>query len=415
MKIAVIGSGGREHAIAWKLSTHTNPDDIWVIPGNGGTKNNVPLNMSDFKEVKRFCLQRGIELVVVGPEQPLVDGIVNYFQDTDVKVFGPDKKAARLEGSKIWAKQFMQKYDVATANFWLFKNESETRDFIASMNGDLVIKYDGLAAGKGVFVCSSIAEAHRALDEIKRSYGSTARFLIERKLKGQEISIIGITDGQHIKMLLPSQDHKPIYNGDRGPNTGGMGAYSPVPFCDDALMNAIIKKAVEPTLEGIRAEKLNFRGVIYFGLMITEDGPKVLEYNVRLGDPETEVIFPALKSELLQLVLSSFNGTLKDFPIEFNAGYYVDVVLASGGYPGSYEKDYQITGFDKLNSDTMVFHAGTRKVENKIVTAGGRVLNIVTRGNDLESAIDNAYSECKKIHFEKMYYRTDIGMKGLSR
>ena len=413
MKIAVIGSGGREHAIAWKLSQSKSVEDVYVIPGNGGTENNIALNPNDFKAVETFCRDKRIDLIFVGPEDPLANGIVDYFRDKGIKIFGPCKGAAQLEGSKIRAKRFMKKYGVATADFWMEEEGDDIEKIIQNYNGDIVIKYDGLAAGKGVFVCSSVKEAMDALNEIKKRYGESASFIVEQKISGQELSIIGFTDGRDIKLLLPSQDHKPAYDGDKGPNTGGMGAYCPVPFCNHTILEDIQKKIVDPTLKGIQAEQLDYKGVIYFGIMMAQTGPMLLEYNVRFGDPETEVILPALKSDLPELVLSCLEGTLSSFEMEFHEGYFVDVVLASGGYPGSYEKNKIIKGLDALPADVLVFHAGTKKDNGKILTSGGRVLNVVGQGNDLKSAIEKAYANLEKIAFDHMFYRKDIGKKGI--
>ena len=413
MKIAVIGSGGREHAIAWKLSQSKSVEDVYVIPGNGGTENNIALNPNDFKAVETFCRDKRIDLIFVGPEDPLANGIVDYFRDKGIKIFGPCKGAAQLEGSKIRAKRFMKKYGVATADFWMEEEGDDIEKIIQNYNGDIVIKYDGLAAGKGVFVCSSVKEAMDALNEIKKRYGESASFIVEQKISGQELSIIGFTDGRDIKLLLPSQDHKPAYDGDKGPNTGGMGAYCPVPFCNHTILEDIQKKIVAPTLKGIQAEQLDYKGVIYFGIMMAQTGPMLLEYNVRFGDPETEVILPALKSDLPELVLSCLEGTLSSFEMEFHEGYFVDVVLASGGYPGSYEKNKIIKGLDALPADVLVFHAGTKKDNGKILTSGGRVLNVVGQGNDLKSAIEKAYANLEKIAFDHMFYRKDIGKKGI--
>ena len=413
MKIAVLGSGGREHAIAWKLAQVNPPEDIFVIPGNGGTRKNVDIKPTEMEELKYFCLESKVELLIVGPEDPLAAGIVDYFQDTPIKVFGPDQKAAALEASKIHAKRFMKKHGVATGDFWLLEDGDDIEAVIEQLSGHVVIKYDGLAAGKGVFVCSSITKAEQALEEIKNRYGETAPFLIEEKLSGWELSVIAFTDGQSIKMLLPSQDHKPVYEGDKGPNTGGMGAYCPVPACTSELMERIQNEIVEPTLRGIRNEQLNYKGVIYFGLMITAEGPRLLEYNVRFGDPETEVILPSLKSNLLDLILACLNGTLDQCLVEFHPGFFVDVVLASGGYPGSYATGKPIIGLDRINPNTLIFHAGTKYVDGQLLSSGGRVLNVVGHGNDLNTAIEGVYSEVQKIHFENMYYRKDIGRKGL--
>lgn len=413
MKIAVLGSGGREHALAWKLAQSVGRENIFCLPGNGGTWNNVSIAPNDFQAVETFCLENDIELIVVGPEDPLANGVVDFFKNKKIRVFGPDRRAAQLESSKIFAKKFMKKYGVATADFWMLEDGDDIEQVIDQLGGQLVIKYDGLAAGKGVFVCNSAQEAYEALQELKRRYGDTAPFFIEQKFSGQELSVIGITDGRHFKLLLPSQDHKPAFDGDRGPNTGGMGAYCPVPFCTDQILQQVQEQIVQPTLQGLQQEQLDYHGVIYFGLMITEQGPKLLEYNVRFGDPETEVILPALKSDLLELIEASLDETLETVELTFNDGYFVDVVLASGGYPGSYEKGKLITGLEELPDDVLVFHAGTRKEDGKLLTAGGRVLNVVAHDATLAGAIERAYNAVQKIHFENMFYRKDIAQKGL--
>jgi len=415
MNIAVMGSGGREHTIAWKLSQDSNVDKVYTIPGNGGTDNNVSLDINNFEAIKIFCTENGIELLFVGPEAPLAAGIVDYFEDTGIKVFGPDKEAAKLEGSKIYAKNFMTKYNVKTAEFEIFENDKNPDELIRKLNGNLVVKYDGLAAGKGVFVCSSVEEAHESIKSLKTKYGNNVRYIVEQKLTGQEISIIGFTDGKSIKLLLPSQDHKPAYDGDKGPNTGGMGAFCPVPFCDENLIQKIYNNAVNPTLNGIRNENLNYRGVIYFGLMVDNNDPYVLEYNVRLGDPETEVILPALKSSLLELILACYDDSLDSVDIAFNDGYFVDVVLASGGYPGAYEKQFEIDGLEDVDTDCLVFHAGTKRDGSNVYTYGGRVINVVCQADDLQSAINKVYENVKKISFKNCFYRNDIGSKGISR
>ncbi|NOX87509.1 MAG: phosphoribosylamine--glycine ligase [Calditrichaeota bacterium] len=414
MRIAVIGSGGREHAIAWKLAQSIDKNKIFCLPGNGGTWNNVPVKADDFAGIEKFCNQNKVELIVVGPEVPLAKGIADYFAESDIRVFGPSKDAARLESSKIWAKKFMKKYGVATADFWMLEDGDDIEQVIDETDGNVVVKYDGLAAGKGVFVCGNRQEAYDALEELKNRYGETAPFFIEQKFSGQELSIIGFTDGKNFRLLQPSQDHKPAFDGDKGPNTGGMGAYCPVPVCNEDLLKQIQEAIVLPTLRGIQNEQLNYHGVIYFGLMLTEEGPKLLEYNVRFGDPETEVILPALKTDLLTLIRASLDETLDRVAVEFNDGYFVDVVLASGGYPGSYEKGKVITGLDDVSEDTLLFHAGTEREGNRIVTSGGRVLNVVARADTLAEAIDKAYREAAKISFENMYYRKDIGKKGLT-
>ncbi|MBC8313533.1 MAG: phosphoribosylamine--glycine ligase [Candidatus Cloacimonetes bacterium] len=411
MKIAVIGSGGREHAVAWKLSQSKLMEKVFVLPGNGGTKNNVPTDISNFEEILHFCRNNTIELLFVGPEDPLANGIVDYFEDTPVMVFGPEKRAALLESSKIWSKKFMQKYGVATADFWEFKNTVTSFKKIDKLNGNCVIKYDGLAAGKGVFVCSNKREAKDAVAEIIEKYGKNSPFLIEEKLIGKELSLLAFTDGKDYQLLLPSQDHKQLLDGDKGPNTGGMGAFCPVPFYDEILQKQIEKEIIIPTMQGISNEKFNYKGVIYFGVMITENGPKLLEYNVRLGDPETEVVLPSLKSDFAELILACFDGSLKNYQMEFYAEFFVDVVLASGGYPHQYEKKYEINGFQNVAESTLLFHAGTKKVDGKILTNGGRVLNVVSKGKTLQKAIENVYAECDKIKFKDLYFRKDIGKR----
>ncbi|RKY56485.1 MAG: phosphoribosylamine--glycine ligase [Candidatus Neomarinimicrobiota bacterium] len=414
MNIAVIGSGGREHALAWKLQQSELAEKIFVLPGNGGTSNNVALDGSDTDALKVFCKENDIALIVVGPEVPLANGIVNAFADTDILVFGPDQAAAQLEGSKIFSKKFMKKYDVATADFQVFTAKNDPADLIKKMKGELVVKFDGLAAGKGVYVCTSEEEAFSAIEDIKIKYGDDAGYLIESKLKGQELSIIGVTDGININCLLPSQDHKAAYDGDKGPNTGGMGAYCPAPLGTEEILNKIDETIILPTLNGIEAEGFNYKGVIYFGIMLDGNVPKLLEYNVRFGDPETEVILPALKSDLLKLILASFDGSLGEMELEFYDDYFVDVVLTSGGYPGPYEKGKEISGLNDLDKTTLCFHAGTKKENNKVLTSGGRVLNIVCKDKDLKKAVDNCYDEIKKISFDGMTYRTDIAHKALT-
>jgi len=400
------------------LAQSKSAEKVFILPGNGGTENNIPINVNDFAGIKKFCESEDIELIFVGPEDPLANGIVDYFVDTDIMVFGPDKEAAQLEGSKVFAKKFMRKYGVTTADYQEFGGIQNDccqqltifpQDTIAKMNGHCVIKFDGLAAGKGVFVCSSVAEAEEAVDEIKKTYGEDAHFLIEEKLIGSELSILAFTDGTDYQILLPSQDHKQLLDGDKGPNTGGMGAFCPVPFYTDELKKQIEEKAIMPTINGLKEENFNFKGVIYLGLMITEKGPKVLEYNVRLGDPETEVVLPALNSDLTELVLSCFDGSLRDLEIEFNDGYFVDVVLASGGYPKAYKKGIEICGLEEPKE--LIFHAGTKKENSKLLTSGGRVLNIVACGTTLAKAIDNAYKKVKSVYFDDMYFRKDIGKR----
>ncbi|BFN37608.1 phosphoribosylamine--glycine ligase [Fidelibacter multiformis] len=410
-KIAILGSGGREHALAWKLGLDMGEENIFVIPGNGGTPNNHPLDPMDFKALKSFCESKGINWLVVGPEDPLAQGICDTFAGSAVKVFGPSKAAAQLEASKIYSKRFMKKYGVATARCLYSSEAGDPQDFIRSLNGQVVVKYDGLAAGKGVTVCESEPEALEAISDLKTKYGKDVPFLLEERLRGREMSVIGITDGKTIRLLLPSQDHKQAYEGDKGPNTGGMGAYCPVPWYTPAMAKAVQNHVIEPTMKGIREEGFGYRGVIYFGIMMTEEGPKVLEYNVRFGDPETEVILPALKSSLAELIEGALSGNLDSVHPQFYPETFLDVVLASGGYPGSYQKGYEITGVEGLTAGTLLFHAGTRQEKGKLLTNGGRVLNVVVRGKNLEEAIRKVYPETDKIHFQDKYLRRDIGRR----
>ena len=410
-KTAIIGSGGREHALAWKFAQTLSWENVFTIPGNGGIPNSHSVNVNDFEEVERFCMYNSIDMIFVGPEQPLAAGIVDFFKGKNIKVFGPDKQSAKLEASKIFAKQFMQKYGIATAGFEIFNNVIDAKYTTAKKLGNLVIKFDGLAAGKGVFVCSSIDEANNALNELEIAYGENVNFIIEDKIAGDEISIIGFTDGKSIKLLQASQDHKQLLDGDKGPNTGGMGAYSPVEGISNELMQKINDKIVYPTIKGIQTEEFDYKGVIYFGIMIKDGEPYLLEYNVRFGDPETEVLLPALKNDIYDIVTACLSGNLENIIFEFENDYFADVVLVSGGYPKTYQKRYVINGLEKISEDTLIFHAGTKKEADAILTDGGRVLNIVGRGKTLNNALDNAYEEINKIYFKNMFFREDIGKR----
>ncbi len=413
MNVAIIGSGGREHALTWKLQRDLGDQGtVYTLPGNGGTPHSHPIQPSDFGSIERFCLEHAVSLVVVGPEDPLNQGIVDYLAPTGIQVFGPSRAGARLEGSKAYARQFMARYGVASPAWQAFDSPDEALPMCEEHDGFIVVKYDGLAAGKGVFVCDSMDQARWALDELSERYGDQARVVMEERLIGAEVSIIGLTDGKDIKLLLPSQDHKQRFEGDQGPNTGGMGAFCPVPGYTPELHAEVVETIIQPTLRGIQEEGFRYRGVIYFGLMITTDGPKVLEYNVRLGDPETEVVLPALDSSLLDLILGCVRGELASVPDPvFSSDTFVDVVLASAGYPGRYEKGKEITGLEGTPEDTLVFHAGTVRRESLTLTAGGRVLNVVGRGANLQSAIRAAYAGVESISFHGKVYREDIGRR----
>jgi phosphoribosylamine--glycine ligase len=415
MRIAVIGSGGREHAIAWSLARHRLDSEVVVLPGNGGIPNSAPVDITDLAAVEDYCRREEIRLVLVGPEAPLAAGMVDRLREAGLAIFGATRDAARLESSKIWAKEFMLRSGVATAEGWTFGEGQDPTSLILGLEGRLVVKYDGLAAGKGVWVCSSPEDAHAAVRELRARHGAGARFLVERKLEGDELSILGITDGRDIRLFPPSQDHKALLDGDQGPNTGGMGAYSPVPQIGPDALRQIESCIIGPTLKGLQKEGIDYRGFIYFGLMLTTKGPRLLEYNVRLGDPEAEVILPLVENDLAELAMGCLTRNLGNLDLQTLPGYAVSVVLASEGYPGKCVLGRPIRGLDRLDPDTLVFHSGTRRVDGQLVTSGGRVLNIVGRGADLPSAIDKAYAEARKVSFEGMQLRTDIGRRTWKR
>lgn len=411
MRIAVIGSGGREHALSWKLAQTLGQEAVYTLPGNDGIPNSHPMDILDFEAIQQFCRTEEIDYIFVGPEVPLAAGIVDFFKGSSIQVLGPSQQAAQLEGSKIFSKQFMEKHGVATAPFEAFETITAAEDKVRAMKGDLVIKYSGLAAGKGVYVCDKEEEAFEALEDLRKQYSEQCSFLIEEKIEGDELSLIGFTDGQSIQLLLPSQDHKQLLDGDKGPNTGGMGAFCPVPFWTEELAVAIEEKIVAPTLKGIQAENMDYKGVIYFGIMLGKNGPELLEYNVRFGDPETEVLLPALKTDLAAIVQACLNGTLGELTLEFEEGYFVDVVQVSGGYPKSYQKGFPIQGLEQAQQEALVFQAGTKLVDGQLCNNGGRVLNIVAQGATLEEAIQKAYQACEQVSFEGHFYRKDIGQR----
>jgi phosphoribosylamine--glycine ligase len=413
MKIAIIGSGGREHAIAWKLAQSAGWENIYVLPGNAGIPKSQFVDINDFQVLEQFCRTENIGLIVVGPEQPLANGIVDYFRKTDIKILGPSKSAAIMEGSKIFAKEFMRRHGVATSDFQVFDNVEAAMPYIRTKNGDCVIKYDGLAAGKGVFVCNNMPEAEAAMTEFLETYGEKADFIVEDKIVGDEISIIGLTDGKTIRLLPPAQDHKQVFDNDLGPNTGGMGAFCPAPFYTEKLAAEIDRLIIQPTLRGIEKDALDYKGFLYFGVMMDEKGPKLLEYNARLGDPETEVLLPALNADLVKAVLAALDGSLEEIDWSWNPGFYVDVVLTSGGYPKSFPKGFAIKGLEDVDKDTLLFYAGVKSNGEDLLTDGGRVINVVCKGASLNEAIENAYRNCNKICFEGMHYRKDIGRRQL--
>jgi len=420
--ILLIGKGGREHALAWAIHRSPLVNQLYIAPGNPGTAQcgtNVVLPMDDFSVISEFIEEHDIELTVVGPEKPLVDGIVDYLEAKNHPVFGPNKLAAQLEGSKSFAKNVMQKFNVPTAGFESFGSDEWDKidSYIKEKNKfPIVIKADGLAAGKGVFICKDQNEADKRLKRMREDPSlrkASQTIVVEEYMEGEEVSVFAISDGAHVRILSQAQDHKRIGEGDTGLNTGGMGAYGPAPVLDEDGLQNVYDSIVRPVIEGMAKEGMPYKGVLYCGLMITDEGPKVVEFNCRFGDPECQVLMPRLKTDLVQIMLLTESGELDQIEIEQNDNYYCCVVLASGGYPGSYEKGKVIKGLDLVSSDTIVFHSGTAIKADKLVTDGGRVLGIVGSGDTLKDAIDNTYKELKTISFDKMYYRRDIGQKGL--
>jgi phosphoribosylamine--glycine ligase len=421
MKVLVIGGGGREHTLCWKLSQSPQVKEIFAVPGNAGISEIAQCKEIEYE--KRFsslvslAKKEGIDLTVVGPEVPLVNGIVDYFQKKGLAIFGPSKAAALLEGSKVFAKRFMKKYRIPTADFKIFSGPDKAITYVEKRAGPVVIKADGLAAGKGALVTETPQEAVEAIKLImeKKAFGEAGkRILVEEKLFGQEVSFIVLTDGKTVRPLVSSQDHKPIYDHDRGPNTGGMGAYSPGPI-SPSLHKKIMKRIIIPTLQGMKEEGREFRGVLYAGLMIKGGEPKVLEFNVRFGDPETQPTLPRLKNDLLEILLAVQEQSLNEVHLEWRPQAAVCVILASGGYPGSYDKGKPIKGLEKLSRlpNIFTFYAGVKREDHQLVTSGGRVLGVTALSKNLKEAVRQAYRAVDKVYFEGMYYRRDIGYKAL--
>lgn len=419
MKVLIIGSGGREHALAWKISRSPLLQRLYCAPGNAGTMSiaeNVPIADADIREMAGFAAKEGIDLTLVGPEFPLTLGIVDEFEKRNLRIFGPNRKAAELEGSKIFAKQFMERHRIPTARFKVAESQAQALRILKS--GEfffpLVVKADGLAAGKGVIVCQNLKKAEETVDLImaKKQFGEAGnRIVIEEFLKGKEVSFIVVADGAKVQPLVTTMDHKAILDGDRGPNTGGMGAISPSPFITPELFSYIINAIVFPTINRMREEGRKYKGVLYVGLMLTEDGPKVLEYNCRFGDPETQVQMIRMESDLLAFLLNALEENVLETEIRWNAKSSGCVVLASGGYPLSYEKGKEIAGLDEISSipGITVFHAGTKQANGKYLTNGGRVLNVCASEKTLAETMENIYAAISGISFEGMHYRRDIG------
>lgn len=418
--VLLIGSGGREHALAWGIAKSQKLDTLFIAPGNPGTAElgkNVSLDVSNHNAVWEFIQSNNINLTVVGPEQPLVDGIADFLEFKNHAVFGPKKQAAMLEGSKEFAKDFMKRHNIPTAKYEVFSQDEfdKAAEYIKKEGKyPVVLKADGLAAGKGVLIPETEQEALEALEELQSGSlsGAASRLVIEEFMEGEEASVFAICDGNSFKVIGNAQDHKRVGEGDTGLNTGGMGAYSPAPIATQEVLEITDRDIIKPTIDGMKAEGYPYKGILYVGLMITKEGPKVVEYNCRFGDPECQVIIPRMKSDLLEVIASCTEGKLQETVIDFDDQYRCTVVMASGGYPESYEKGKEITGIEEIEH-TIVFHAGTKKENGTLVTNGGRVLNVVGSGATLQEAIDQSYLEIKKIHFDKAFYRSDVGAKGL--
>ena len=412
----MIGSGGREHSLAWKLSQSHKVEKVYTAPGNGGTENNVAIPVDKIENLAEFA-QINNCFTVVGPEAPLAMGIVDFFEEKNLKIFGPSKKAAQLESSKIWAKNFMKKNNIPTAKFEIFDDAEKAIKYVKAINHQVVIKADGLASGKGVIVCNSTEEALSAVDTIlvKKTFGDAGnRIIVEERIDGVEASYISLSDGNFAVSMATSQDHKRIYDNDKGPNTGGMGAYSPTPLIDESLSKKIQKNIIDKTIDAMKNEQIPFKGFLYAGVMIKDGEPYVLEYNVRMGDPECQPIIMRMDFDLYDYLLASTDGTLSSLPpLSWKNQSAVCVVLASKGYPEVYPKNEEITGLDFSSENTFVFHAGTKTENGKVLTNGGRVLGVTALGNSLQEAISNAYFTVEKVSWPNKYYRQDIGKKGL--
>lgn len=421
MKVLVVGGGGREHTLVWKLKKSPRVDKIYCAPGNGGIARDaecISIAAEDIKGLAEFAEREKIDLTVVGPEAPLVAGIGDLFSSRGLKLFGPQGKAALLEGSKVFAKQVMSKYGVATAAFAVFQDAIEALNYVRKLGGPCVVKADGLAAGKGVIIAKNTEEAEDAVKLVmeKRAFGEAGNsVVIEELLEGEEVSVLAFTDGKTIRPLVASQDHKRIYDGDQGPNTGGMGAYSPPPVYTEDLHARVLREVLEPVIYGLAADGIQYKGVIYAGLMLTKKGPYVLEFNCRFGDPETQVVIPRLKTDLVDVMEAVVEERLDDVQLEWDPRAAVCVVMASGGYPGSYEKGKVITGLDQLPPDILAFHAGTAISGEQLVTSGGRVLGVTGFGATIKEAVQSAYTGVEKIHFDGMHYRRDIAYRALKK
>ena len=416
MKVGVIGNGGREHALCYSLINSNEIKQIYCFPGNAGTSSiakNVNIDLSDFEKLKDFIIQNKIDFIIVGPEKPLVDGIVDYLQKFKIKVFGPNKIASQLEGSKIFTKKLCEKYKIPTAKFGIFSTTKKALSFLQNCNFPIVIKADGLAAGKGVYISQNYKEASKAVEEIfEGKFGNAENLLIEEFLNGEEMSFFIISDGQSYKMFGTAQDHKRVFEGDQGKNTGGMGAYSPSRLQSDKLNQKIINNIIEPTLKGLKNLNCEYIGFLYAGLMIVKGEPFLIEYNVRMGDPECQTLLPKLKTDFSIIINKCIEQKLHDLNIEWYDDKSICIVLCSKGYPDTYQNNIKLD-LEKLNlkKNQFIFHAGTKIIDNTIVSNGGRVLSIVTRSDDFKSARESSLELLKEFNWDNGFYRRDIGYK----
>ena len=417
MKVGIIGSGGREHALCQSIKNSNKINKIYCFPGNAGTSNiaeNIKINPEDFENIKNFIIENKIDLVIVGPEKPLVDGIVDYLQKFQIKVFGPNKLASQLEGSKIFTKKICEKFNIPTAKFGIFKNKNDAKKFLDQNNFPTVIKADNLASGKGVYICNTRSEAEIAVDEIfNGKFGKADELLIEEFLNGEEMSYFTVHDGKCFKSFNTAQDHKRVLEGDKGKNTGGMGAYSPSRLINDELEKKIINKIVKPTLQGLSELGTNYKGFLYTGLMIIGNEPYLIEYNVRMGDPECQTILPRLQTDISDIFLACCEEKLNDVNIKWSSKKSLCIVVCSNGYPDKYKKHIEIKNLDtiNLNVNDFIFHAGTEKKGDKLYSVGGRVLNFISISDSFAKAKENILKNLNTLNWSEGFYRRDIGYK----